>query len=158
MIRSIWMSAALGAACLFVLAGCDSRPARVPVAGKVLIDGQPLTKGFITVVPADGRPATGQIQSDGTFRLTTFDENDGCIRGTHPVAILANEQITPTRMKWLAPKKYADAATSECAVTIDKAQGDLEIKLTWAGGKPFIEDTTITSGGISPATKATKAG
>lgn len=141
------------------LAGCDSRPERVPIAGKVLIDGLPLTKGFVTVVPADARPAMGQIQPDGTFRLTTFDENDGCVLGTHPVTVVANEQITPTRMKWLAPKKYTDVGTSDKTVTIDKAQDDMLIELTWAGGKPFVEDTTITeSGGVNPATKATKAG
>lgn len=147
------------AAALLWLSGCDSRPGRVPVSGKVVIDGQPLTKGFVTVVPADGRPATGQIQSDGTFRLTTFDENDGCLKGTHPVTVLSNEQITPTRMKWLAPKKYADVATTDRTVTIDKARDDLVIELSWGGGKPYVEDTTITAGGgANPATNATKAG
>ena len=80
---------------------------------RLVIDGQTLTKGFITVVPADGRPATSQIQADGSFRLTTFDEHDGCLLGTHPVTIIANEQLSPTRMKWLAPKAYADVASTD---------------------------------------------
>jgi hypothetical protein len=142
-----------------IAAGCDSRPTRVPVVGKVLIDGQPLTKGFVTVVPTDGRAATGQIQPDGTFRLTTFDENDGCLPGTHAVTVVANEQITPTRMKWLAPKKYADVGTSDKTVMIDKSKADVTIELSWEGGRPFIEDTSAGDGtGPSPAAKATRAG
>jgi len=117
----------------------------------VLIDGQPLTKGFITIVPNDGRPATGQIQPDGSFRLTTFDDNDGCLLGTHPVTVVANEQITPTRMKWLAPKKYVDTGSSGLTVTIEKPRDDLMIELSWSGGKPFVEDTG-GAGDINPVT------
>jgi hypothetical protein len=32
---------------LLVLSGCDSRPKRVAVSGKVLIDGEPLTYGTV---------------------------------------------------------------------------------------------------------------
>ena len=148
----------VAAAGLFAgMIGCDARPRRVPVAGKVLIDGKPLTTGFIMVVPHEGRAATGQIQPDGSFRLTTFDENDGCIPGSHPVTIVANEQITPTRMKWLAPKKYADVASTDRQVTIDRPRDDLIVELTWSGGRPFIE-TTGDAAADKAAAKATSAG
>jgi hypothetical protein len=109
------------------------------VAGTVLIDGKPLAGGFVYVYPADNRPAIGEINSEGKFRLTTFDENDGCVLGTHPLAVIANKSISPTRMKWLAPKKYADVATTDQKITIDRPVDDLVIELTWAGGKPFVE-------------------
>ncbi|MDX1947910.1 MAG: hypothetical protein SFU86_21100 [Pirellulaceae bacterium] len=143
---SLWERAGVRVCGLLVivlpLAGCDDRPLRVPVAGKVLIDGQPLTQGSVCVIPAGDRPAGGRINSDGTFRLTTFDENDGCVLGTHPVMIVARQQITPTRMKWLIPKKYQTIEGTDQKVTIDAPTENLVIELTWAGGAPFIEDAT----------------
>ena len=58
--------------CALILAatGCgDGRPERVPVAGVVLIDGEPLTSGNIKFVPKDGRPSAGKIGPDGRFNL-----------------------------------------------------------------------------------------
>jgi hypothetical protein len=72
---------------LVVLAGCERRSTRVPVAGQVLIDGQPLTTGYIWLEPAEERPAGGAIDAQGRFRLTTYDDNDGCVLGTHKVAV-----------------------------------------------------------------------
>ena len=142
-----------------VLTGCDDRPLRVPISGKVLIDGQPLTQGAVCVVPAGDRPASGRIGPDGTFRLTTFDENDGCVLGTHPVMIVAREQITPTRMKWLVPKKYQSVEGTDRQVTIDAPTDNLVIELTWDGGAPFIEDATHVEDQPKPAgaEKATSA-
>ena len=57
-------------------AGCgEDRPDRVQVSGQVLIDGQPLTCGFVRIMPENARPSTGAIGPDGRFKLTTF----GCI-------------------------------------------------------------------------------
>ena len=45
----------------------------IPVKGKVTYKGQPLTKGLIEFEPNGyGRLASGQLQSDGTFVLTTL--------------------------------------------------------------------------------------
>ena len=123
-----------------LLGGCgDGRPRRVPVAGRVLIDGKPLAKGFIRVVPEKSRAATGAIDRDGRFRLTTFEPNDGCVPGDHRVEVVAYETVSLSAIRWLVPKKYQKADTSEIVVTIDGPADDLLIKLTWAGGKPYIE-------------------
>lgn len=124
------------------MAGCgDGRPQRVPVSGKVLIDGAPLAYGFIRLTPENARPATGQIGPDGRFTLKTFEDGDGAVPGTHPVTIAAGEPLSETQMKWHAPKKYADPRTSELTVTIDGPTDSLVIELTWAGGRPFVERT-----------------
>jgi len=125
---------------LVVTVGCgDARPKRVPVSGHVLIDGKPLTFGFIRLVPENGRPATGEIGPDGRFTLTTFEPGDGAVLGTHPVTIFALEQLSSTRQKWHAPKKYTDPKTSGLTATVDRPTDSLRIKLSWEGGKPFIE-------------------
>lgn len=125
-----------------VLCGCDDgRPRRVPVAGQVLVDGQPLTTGFVRVIPDDARPATGQIDRDGRFRLTTFDGDDGCVVGTHKVEIIARKSQGGTAIQWLTPIKYQDAATSGLTIDVQKPLKDWKLELTWDGEEPLIEQT-----------------
>ncbi len=123
---------AVGAASAVVflaLAGCGGGPKIVPVSGSVYIDGQPLTYGHVQVIPTGWRPASGRIGGDGRFVLTTTTPNDGCALGTHPVAILAGESLTPETMKWHAPQKYSDIKTSNLTVNITGPTDDLKIEL-----------------------------
>lgn len=123
--------------------GCgDGRPQRVPAGGQVLIDGKPLTFGFVRFDPENGRPATGQIGSDGRFVLTTFDDQDGAVMGTHKVSVMAAETINSNNKRWHAPKKYISPNTSGLTTTVDGPTDSLTIELTWAGGRPFVERLT----------------
>lgn len=122
----------------FTIAGCDNRPRRVPVSGRVLIDGKPLSKGVIQVFPAHDRMAGSEIR-DGQFTLFTYEENDGCVLGKHPVAVIGRETRSPMTFLWLAPKKYIDPTTSGLEIDVPGPRNDVEIRLTWGGGKPFIE-------------------
>lgn len=120
--------------------GCgDGRPDRVPVSGQVTVDGVALTGGYIQFVPADGRPSGGSIDAEGRFTLNCFADQDGAIPGEHRVAVVATEELTPVKRRWLAPKRYADHHTSGLKVSVDQGQDDLQIALTWDGGEPFIE-------------------
>jgi hypothetical protein len=128
--RARLVAGAALAAAFLALTGCrDSGPKIVPVSGSVTIDGQPLTYGHIQVIPAGWRPASGRLDGAGRFTLTTTTPNDGCAVGTHPVAILAGESLTPETMKWHAPQKYADVQTSGLTVTITGPTDDLKIEL-----------------------------
>src|SRR5690242_13923202 len=58
-----------------VIAGCsDGRPARVPISGQVLIDGQPLKFGVVKFIPDNGRPSSGNLDENGRFTLHCFDD------------------------------------------------------------------------------------
>lgn len=57
------------------------------VEGKVTLDGKPLSGGTVTFFPEGGRSASGQIQADGTFTLSTFADRDGAIPGHHKVTV-----------------------------------------------------------------------
>jgi hypothetical protein len=123
----------------FALVGCSDRPKLIPVSGIVLIDGQPLTYGAVQVQPSEARAAVGRLGPDGRFTLTCYDDNDGCVPGKQAVAVVAGEPAGANATRWLAPKKYADAATSGLSVEIKEPTDKLVIELTWAGGKPYIE-------------------
>jgi hypothetical protein len=136
--------AVLFASTLFLLSmlptGCgDGRPSRVPISGCVSIDGKPLTAGFVQLIPEKDRAAIGKIGSDGRFALTTYDKNDGCVPGKHQAIVIGSEWKGPNAMMWLAPRKYAQRNTSGLQFEIAGPTDNLEIKLTWDGGKPFME-------------------
>jgi hypothetical protein len=140
-----WRGIALGLLAVMTVtaAGCgDGRAKRVPVSGIVKIDGVPVTTGFITFVPTEGRSASGDIDPDGRFTLSSYEPGDGVLIGTHNVEVVAREAVTETSARWHAPKKYTSHKSSGIAVEIDQPTNDLEINLTWDGGKPFVESGT----------------
>ena len=131
MCKYFLISAALAA---LIISGCgDGRPSRVKASGQVLINGEPLTfkgDGFVQVIPADNRPATGKINpSDGTFTLTTFENEDGVVTGEHPVTVQVNALGPGGQSVNLLPAEYADASTSGLTVVIDQPTESLKIEL-----------------------------
>jgi hypothetical protein len=84
--------------------GCGAAEYRkdvVPVSGTVTCGGRPVTEGYVYFVPkvpagADamksGKAASGYINADGTYTLTTYDEGDGALVGEHEVHI---ERLAP---------------------------------------------------------------
>lgn len=138
--RAIFEHAAVAAAALVLslsAIGCGpTRPAVVPAAGIVTLDGKPLVGGFIRLVPAASRPATGEIGPDGRFTLGTFAAADGCVPGTHGVEVIGP---LPTGGETAAavpaptvtvPARYRDAQTSGLTITITGPTRDLSISLS----------------------------
>lgn len=120
------------AVALLLLAGCgDGRPRIVPTTGVVLMNGKPLTGhiGFVRVVPAGARPATGRIDpANGRFTLTTYETDDGCIEGTHPTAVIVNTTVG-NRLIWITPERYGDDKTSGLTVDVKGDKADVELRL-----------------------------
>lgn len=142
-IYGLWSRFLASACCalgLVLLAGCgESRPTRVPVSGQVLIDGQPLKFGFIRFIPEGARPSGAKLDGEGRFTLSCFDGADGAVPGKHKVEISANETLSATKVRWHAPRKYADYGTSGIDQVIDKPTDSLVINLSWGTGKPYDE-------------------
>jgi hypothetical protein len=138
-LRSLSSLLILISACA-LFAGCDDRPKRVPVAGTIYIDGKPVPKAQIRVIPDSGRSAQAQTDEQGRFRLYTFDYEkfDGAILGEHPVEIKAAETVAGGT-RYLIPKKYFHVASSGVTIKVEKPVDDLRIDLTWDGGAPFVE-------------------
>ena len=128
------MTTTLVAIALMMITGCGrTLPETAPVEGRVTLDGKPLTTGAIMFFPEEGRPATGVIDADGSFRLTTFTAYDGALPGRHTVTIEADEVVQvaaprsyeeeiqqgqqgarPTigKLRYIVPAKYGNRATS----------------------------------------------
>jgi len=122
--------------------GCsDGRPERLLVTGQVLIDGAPLSYGYIRFVPKEMRPSGGNLDEEGRFTLSCYEKNDGIIPGEYRVEVNAAESISSSKKKWHAPKKYFSYKTSDLVKKITEPTDSLVINLTWDGGEPFVERT-----------------
>ncbi|MHC2067511.1 hypothetical protein ACYFX5_08565 [Bremerella sp. T1] len=117
-----------------LLCGCgDGRPELVETSGQVLLNGEPLTfqgSGFIQVIPADNRSASGKINpQDGTFKLTTFENGDGVIPGEHPVTVKVTALGPGGQAVDLLPREYTDIQTSGLTIVVDQPTDSLKIEL-----------------------------
>lgn len=131
--------------------GCgDQRAKRARVQGTVTVGGRPLTQGVIMFYPtAGGRPATGQIDADGTYELTTYDPGDGALLGDHAVTIEAVEvnetsappaslldevssaptATRPPQVRWLVPEDYADRSTSPLTAVVEDKDNTIDFPI-----------------------------
>jgi hypothetical protein len=113
------------------------------VHGKVAIDKKPLFQGKVMFAPVakgddvnPGKPAWGNIQPDGTFRLTTNKRDDGAVVGEHWVTIVNSDEKLPKGVpefaRLIVPKKATVAAN-----------GDNEINFAFSSSdvKKFAEDS-----------------
>jgi hypothetical protein len=136
---------------LATLLGCgedDGIGTRYPVSGTVMYNGEPLKSGTVNFTPdgAEGRPAAGDIASDGSYRVTTLTRGDGMLPGKYKVAIQANytdmtkvvdnpgglyrsdlKRKAP-QIK-VAPEKYASPATSDLTAEIKPESNTLNFEL-----------------------------
>jgi hypothetical protein len=138
-----------GLGLLFSLGGCTGDP-NMPKLGKVrgtvTYQGKPIDAGHIVFTPATGKGgetgqvATGEINSDGTYEMTTFNTGDGAILGQHIVTVVVQKgdmpkpdqsgQIKYQLPKNLTPTKYATADKSplRCTVVEGATKFDIELK------------------------------
>lgn len=129
---------AVGLGLFAAAAGCsDAHAKTAPVRGKIIYKGEPVPNGTVNFIPEAGGPsATGEIQKDGTFTLTTYSRGDGAVLGKHKVVIVAMqdgadilpEARTPTPPP-IVPVKYTSPATSTLSATVEDKDNQVEFDL-----------------------------
>ncbi len=139
---------ALGAT-LTVLSGCgeDVGPPDkpYPVRGKVTYkeDGSPVTEGTIWFIYESG-PAKesggfsnyeprGQIQSDGSYQLSTAGENDGAPIGTYKVYIqqptIEGAEGQPEQEKNIVKEPYRKRETTPLTAEVKSGSNTIDIQV-----------------------------
>jgi len=121
----------------------------IPIHGQVTFKGAPLinvTQGIIRYSPkqagTSAREATGRIQPDGSFVLTTLSKADGVVFGDYDISVsaysapmLTREQtesgVPHANRKLMIPEKYLKANTSGLSDTVQPGHpGFKKIELT----------------------------
>lgn len=143
------VSPSLVAVCLcgsvVLVVGCsDSGGVKLlPVAGKVTVDGKPLTTGTgkLSCRPVKGSATAQQpaadIEEDGTYRLAT-DGMEGAPPGRYQVLVVDVEPIDPKSRFPYGPRKthvnskYSDPKKSDLHIEVvpSPAPGAYDLKLT----------------------------
>ena len=127
--------------------GADpSKPALGKVTGKVTYKGEPLKRGSVTFTPdaakggSTGQNALGQIESDGSYELTTFNTGDGAILGQHVVTVQSDDDPNAYKPKadgtysYKLPKptipvKYTKSDKTPLRFTVTEGANKLDIEL-----------------------------
>lgn len=124
--RSFWRTLVCASAVLLT-AGCGGgRSTKTyPVKGTVMYQGQPLAEVVVSFYPAQGRPAAGKTDAQGTFSLSTFDPKDGAPSGVYNVAInepepdrVEGDYSVPPEKPPRFPVKYTNPAESELVAEV----------------------------------------
>jgi hypothetical protein len=111
--------------------------ATVPVSGVVTCNGKPVANGVVNFTPLPdqegrserGRVALGKTDSEGRFKLTTYENNDGALVGRHTVTISMGFSEESGS---IAEKQFACTGSKE-EVTVKRGMG--EIKLAFGSKK-----------------------
>lgn len=119
------------------VASCDSgekRKPTFPTSGKVLLpDGKPAVNASVILHPiGDADPNAvkphGKVEADGTFKLTTYDTDDGAPAGEYKVTVelwLAGVRADDPPSNRLAPK-YSKPDTSGLTATVNSGPTELK--------------------------------
>ena len=126
-----------------VLAGCGGGPDKLfPVRGVISFeDGQPareLAGGTVTFDSEElHKSATGKIQDDGSYQLTSVKKNDGAVLGRYKVMIAPpaadgqddRDRAAPVRMKPLIDPRYQSLKTTDLVVEVQAKDNDIPLML-----------------------------
>jgi hypothetical protein len=109
------------------LMGCSSGETRLPVAGKVMWHGRPLTSGAVILRPDAAKGNTskheprGTIDPEGSYQVATAGQA-GAPPGWYKVGVVATEPGDPNNpyaiRKSLIPAKYGDPEQSELSLQV----------------------------------------
>lgn len=120
-------------------AGCGS--SLHPVQGKVTLeDGTPITKGMVVFESTEGSKTTarGDIQADGSYKLSTNKPGDGAPAGKYRVLVSAPVDLSQIDRGGTPPpgafdKRFSDFNTSGLEFEVKSGANDIPIKVTRPG-------------------------
>jgi hypothetical protein len=122
---------------LIAIVGCRHNSMESEVSGVVTLDGSKIGPGTIVFAPVGpgGRPATGSIESDGSYGLKT-SRDSGLAAGNYRVAVSIHKMPENVRRgdrppmgKSLIPEKYEDETKSGLQYDVSAGWNTINIEL-----------------------------
>jgi hypothetical protein len=114
------------------LAGCGGAPYDIaPVHGTVVINNQPFKQGSVVFAPVAkgeekriGKIASGKLDAEGKYRLSSYGKDDGAVVGQHWVTIINLDEDNmpkgiPEFATILVPEKKVVAAETDNEINIE---------------------------------------
>ena len=109
------------------------------VAGSVTMDGQPLTNAKVTFLPQVGPAASGELDEEGRFELSTYRPGDGAVLGIHTAIVTPISQgvtlqpgappTSPTPQHDVIPAIYRRKESSTLHLEVQDRGNDFELVL-----------------------------
>ena len=116
-----------------IAAGCSGKTAAVNGRVKFKDGGDVSVLAGHTVMfqaEADRISASGDVEPDGSFKVSTYGHNDGAVPGRHQVAISPPPPPPDSPPpKPILPKKYNDFGTSDLTIDIKPGANTIELEL-----------------------------
>ena len=128
---------------LTALAGCNSKPAFVPVEGKVMQGGKPLAGVIVEFQPETDalgpRSTSGPTDEAGHFRLRGLHGEDGAVVGVHHVCLFDTRGVAYNIFGRL-PKKRVNS--KEYQDKVARIKDKLKIEEVWEPASPSLRIPT----------------
>jgi hypothetical protein len=114
----------------------------IKVEGVVTLDGKILPGATVSFMPVGaGRPASGRTDRDGSFRLTTFQTDDGALPGDYIVVVHieeANEKLAGRE-----PKTFTNEEKQAARMGTMTPMGKQKAAAEKKNKKPLVEVPAI---------------
>jgi hypothetical protein len=131
-VRQVLPIAALACAIVwFTGCGGSDRPKTIPISGRVTINGQPPNEpGRLHFTPTKAaagyakRPAGGAFTVEGTYRVMSWEPDDGLVPGHYTVSLMPSDLS-----KTAIPVKYRQSGTSGLEVDVPVDQDKIEYNI-----------------------------
>jgi hypothetical protein len=126
---------------MLTFSGCgEGLPPTYPVEGRVVLPGdKPLSGGLVEFQSIDGdgmsANASGTIDADGNFHLTTYKEGDGAVAGRHRAIVrpprkdLDIEDAATARPKPIIDPRFENYETSGLEFTVTEGDNRFTIQV-----------------------------
>lgn len=120
---------------LSVVSGCGGGAYQydlVPVSGVATCEGKPVANAIVNFTPQGaedrpsgrpGAPAFGKTDDQGRFQLSTYNDDDGAIVGTHTVTI----GLAPTDDSVSGRPAKFSCADASLQVTVEPGMEELQL-------------------------------
>jgi hypothetical protein len=132
--KAIRCFAACAAGVLLLVTGCGKGD-RGYLSGTVLLDGQPVGPGTISLEPIEGdrAGATASFAEDGKYTVMSAGRKEGAAVGEYRVLIYGGdafgEEQTGPRPPSKIPARYSNPQTSDLTVTIEPENKTVDFNL-----------------------------